>query len=118
MSEPKPVELTEAERDALVEELRYDKCEYGCAKTVAESQVDYGLAAVVGRIVAARVAAARREALLEAHATIQRHADEADDITPWRLGWKQGCEHGAAMVRQYVDGVRPFPEPARDEEGG
>ena len=76
----------------------------------------------------ARVAAARREALLEAHAEIKRAEDEADDLTPWRLGWKQGCGFGAEVVRQYATGERPFAweaqrvraalaEPERDEEG-
>jgi L-aminopeptidase/D-esterase-like protein len=97
--------LTNEEQEALIVALFEpdDDCAHNVAPLFEE--------------VARMVAAARREALLEAHAVIQRHADEADDITPWRLGWKQGCEHGAAMVQQYIDGVRPFAEPERDEEG-
>lgn len=62
--------LTDADRDALVEALRFDRCEYGCAITYTQESVKYDLAPAVERIVAGHVAAERERIAqaIEAHA--------------------------------------------------
>lgn len=58
MSADQPVTLTDQEREALVEALRFDRCEYGCAITYTEEAVKFDLDPAVVKIVVAREAAA------------------------------------------------------------
>lgn len=77
-ADPKPVELAEAEREGLIDAIQ-----------------DGTEAAYVEDLIAAREAAARREALLEAEA---KHGYEVTRLTQERDYWRNGMDrHGPCV---------------------
>lgn len=51
MPNPTPT-LTDEQREALIEALRFDRCEYGCAITYTEETVRHDLEPLIARMVA------------------------------------------------------------------
>lgn len=108
MPEPKPVMLTDAEEDWITRKISTDEPTLNVAP----------LLHAVEDIVAAREAAARREALLEA-------AKELDALPSYRSGrgfmyshetdFADGRDEEAERI---ADWLRVLAEPERDEEGG
>ncbi|HEX6682124.1 MAG TPA: hypothetical protein VF062_04990 [Candidatus Limnocylindrales bacterium] len=103
------VELAEAEREELERSLRWHFAAHaeqpnpGYAGLGVQNAVN-----IVTRIVKAREAAARREALLEAaeHFTTRANAAHRDDLHVLSDAWDQAASD-----------LRALAEPERDEEG-